>query len=573
MPALLDPEQANIVADNHTTQYLLVCDDDASSATQGAITRFRDAFLAKTGTDLRTVKDTTPTTAKEIIFGVMDGRAESLQVQSELTAPNGKGYRIGTVGEKIVLVSDEEYLTEAVNLLLCAICDCGDGVWGIPKDYVGSLEIPYLQADGTLYPVGQGNYAYNVTEISSMAVQNFVNRFEQEYFEKYDSHTVGESQFFTFVKDSIRGNMVAYVMYHKAIETLRVTYGPLEYLPNATPMAASDTVEPTITQMYMQMADNGFGANGVANNTTGAPGMSYLLQLSDGRFIMIDGGNADGTVTPAVQNANGSWSVGEKITATDEKRLYDTMRAMLPAGQTKPTIAVWFITHAHGDHILLATDFVNTYKNQIEVEMMAFNFLEVSQTDLWSGMKDWEMNFRNAVEACSPDVKTWIMHTGQRLCLPGCEIEVLATAEDMVCTGKTISEGNDISAIFRIHLGNTSFLVLGDAYPTITEFTRDAYGDALESDILQLAHHGFEGSGMTPDFYSLIDPQICFWPCDQFRFLSDSRNLGSSVVGSTFYMNWWLRNKPWTRGSESGTREHYTASYQTTVSALTGKKI
>ena len=184
VPALLDPEQANIVADNHTTQYLLVCDDDASSATQGAITRFRDAFLAKTGTDLRTVKDTTPTTAKEIIFGVMDGRAESLQVQSELTAPNGKGYRIGTVGEKIVLVSDEEYLTEAVNLLLRAICDCGDGVWGIPKDYVGSLEIPYLQADGTLYPVGQGNYAYNVTEISSMAVQNFVNRFEQEYFEK-----------------------------------------------------------------------------------------------------------------------------------------------------------------------------------------------------------------------------------------------------------------------------------------------------------------------------------------------------------------------------------------------------
>jgi hypothetical protein len=186
-------------------------------------------------------------------------------------------------------------------------------------------------------------------------------------------------------------------------------------------------------------------------------------------------------------------------------------------------------------------------------------------------MKDWEMNFRNRVEKNFPGVKTWFMHTGQRLMLPGCEIEVVATAEDVVCTGKEITDGNDISAIFRITLGNTSFLVLGDAYPTITEFVRTAYGTALQSDILQMAHHGFEGSGMDPEFYAMVDPKICFWPCDEYRFRMDIRTVASS--GSTFRMNWWMRNKPWTRGTQSGTREHYTAAYTTTVNALTGKRI
>jgi glyoxylase-like metal-dependent hydrolase (beta-lactamase superfamily II) len=362
-------------------------------------------------------------------------------------------------------------------------------------------------------------------------------------------------------------------MYHEKIQTLRVTYGPMEYLPNVTPLAEEPVSDPTITQMYMQMADTGFGKDNIANNTTGAPGMSYLLQLSDGRFIMIDGGNSDGTVTPAIQTSNGTWTIGAPITTKDEQRLYDTMCRMLPSGMSKPTIAVWFISHAHGDHMLLATDFVETYKDRIKLELIAFNFLEVSQTKLAPIMKDWEMGFRTRVETNFPNAKTWIMHTGQQLFLPGCEIEVLATAEDTVCTGKTITDGNDICAVYRIMLGGTTFMVLGDAYPTTTEFMRDAYGDALESDILQLAHHGFEGSGMVADFYALVDPKICLWPCDEFRFQTDHRTIGSSNSNSTFYMNWWLRNKPWTRANRTGIRQHYTASYMTTIEASTGKKI
>jgi len=570
---LLDREQAIVLAEKGSTPYLLVQSADASTKQKQATAEFREAFWAKTGAELRMVDDKTPPMPREILIGVLDGREESQRAYDELTAPNGKGFRISTVGEKIVLITAEEYVTEAMEQLILAIQECEDGSFGVAKDHVSALTIPYIQADGTLYSVGQGNYAYTVPNVNDTTVENFVGRFEREGYTKYDSHSVGESRFWTFVKDATHGDMVAYVMYHREIKTLRVTYGPMEYLPNVTPLAEKSVATPTITQMHMQMVDNGFGKNNVVNNTTGAPGMSYLLQLSDGRFIMIDGGNADGVVTPAVQNAGGSWSIGSPITTTDTKRLYDTMCAMLPKGETKPTIAVWFITHAHGDHMLLATDFVETYKQQIHVEMMAFNFLEVSETKLWIGMKDWEMNFRNRVETNFPGVKTWILHTGQRLLLPGCEVEVLGTAEDFVCTGKPVTDGNDISAIFRIKLGNTSFLVTGDAYPTITEFVRDAYGEALESDVLQMAHHGFEGSGMTPDFYSLVDPKICLWPCDEFRFLHDSRNLGASGVGSTFYMNWWLRNKPWTRGSESGARQHYNSSHMTTINATTGKTI
>ena len=572
-PMLLDREQAYVVAENKATEYVLVRDDQASEEVKQKISSFRNRFWLKTGADIRVEDDTSSPASKEILIALMDGRAEPEQELAKLSAPQQKGYRISTVGEKIVVATTEEYLSEALELLERAICDCGDSVWGVPKTYLGALDLPVIDQAGSLYPVGQGNYAYNVPNVSSKTVNDFIDRLEEQNYTKYDSHTVGESDFWTYIKDSMEGNMVIYVMYHKELQTLRVTYGPMEYLPNVTPIEESFITTPTVTQMYMQMADNGFGKDNIANNTTGAPGMSYLLQLSDGRFIMIDGGNADGTVTPAKQNANGLWTIGSAITTKDEKRLYDTMCDMLPPDETKPTIAVWFISHAHGDHMLLATDFVETYKDQIELEMIAFNFLEVSQTKLWIGMKDWEMNFRNRVATNFPDAETWIMHTGQRLFLPGCEIEVLATAEDTVCTGKTISDGNDICAVYRIKLGNSTFLVLGDAYPTTTEFMRDAYGSALESDILQLAHHGFEGSGMVKNFYSLVDPKICFWPCDEFRFQMDNRTIGHSDPGSTFYMNWWLRNTSWTRENRLGARQHYTASYMTTIDASTGKKI
>ena len=94
----------------------------------------------------------------------------------------------------------------------------------------------------------------------------------------------------------------------------------------------------------------------------------------------------------------------------------------------------------------------------------------------------------------------------------------------------------------------------------------EAYGEALQSDIMQLAHHGFNGGVL--EMYQLVDPKICLWPCDEFRFQTDSRNLGTN---GSYEFNYWLRNSKWEREKTTGSRKHYTASFITTIDANTGK--
>ena len=92
-----------------------------------------------------------------------------------------------------------------------------------------------------------------------------------------------------------------------------------------------------------------------------------------------------------------------------------------------------------------------------------------------------------------------------------------------------------------------------------------AYTTALQSDIMQLAHHGFNGG--VRSLYEYVDPKICLWPCDEYRFQTDSRNLGTA---GGYQINNFLRNTKWVRGKQQGVRQHYTSSSITVINANTG---
>lgn len=552
----LEEADALILATQRKSQYTLVVDDDASSAIRAAAEDFAARFTNRTGASLKTKTDHERETEKEILIGIMDEREETQEAAEKLLAPGGKGYRISVEGSKIILISAEEYLGEAVKLLTSAILPCGAKSFGIEKNYVGKMDLPECETSGNLYNADEGNYTYNVSNISKKDYSGVINQIRGDGFLRHSTHTIGESSFATYYKDSIYGSQVLYMSYHGAIDTMRMTWGPLEYLPPAEEIRADNKATPTITQMHLQMVDNGFDGTG---NTTGAPGMSYLLQLSDGRFIVIDGGNSDAMINVAVQGANGAWGMGDQISTQDAKRLYDTMCEMMPSDAQRPTVAMWYFSHVHGDHMNLAIDFLKNYAGKFNLELVAYNFLNFYN----SATAD---KFRYRLETSFPEAETWIMHTGQTMQLPGCTVEVMSTPEDFVCTGKELTDPNNASVVIRITLAKTSFMVLGDAYPTTGDFMRDAYGEALQSDILQMAHHGFNGAVSSDKFYDKIDPKICLWPCDEFRFQTDIRTLGAN--GNT---HWRLRNEPWKRDGETGMRFHYTASYMTTIDATTGQ--
>ena len=300
--------------------------------------------------------------------------------------------------------------------------------------------------------------------------------------------------------------------------------------------------------------------------------MSYVIQLSDGRFIVIDGGNADGEVRTVTYNeASGKWEVSAvSHTSTDAQRLYDTMNAMKPAEHEKPRIAAWFISHAHGDHWDLPRNFLRDYKNKVELEVIAFNFPEQESAKI----AEWRLTLMNECKTIAQEnfgANVWIMHTGQVMELPGATVEVLSTVEDFYCEGgiNSLSKEVDINntcIVFRVTIGGMSFIVLGDAYPVTCQFMADAYGDALQSDIMQVSHHGYNGAVI--DLYQAIDPKICLWPCDEYNFRTGSSQIGTQT--GYYKFNWWLRNNPWTRDSQTGVRTHYALASSTTIHVKTG---
>ena len=88
------------------------------------------------------------------------------------------------------------------------------------------------------------------------------------------------------------------------------------------------------------MNDNKITVAQIAN--LDSSGMCYVIHLSDGTFIIIDGGEAD--------------ELGAGIYDFNSRALKDHL--MRVTGGEKPIISAWFITHFHLDHIDLATRFI-----------------------------------------------------------------------------------------------------------------------------------------------------------------------------------------------------------------------
>jgi hypothetical protein len=89
-------------------------------------------------------------------------------------------------------------------------------------------------------------------------------------------------------------------------------------------------------------------------------------------------------------------------------------------------------------------------------------------------------------------------------------------------------------------------MVRGDCESDIYHQLSYKYGKYLQSDILQPTHHGANGG--TTDLNRVIDPDICLWPIDAWRFHTDARMLGYQ---KGYECNWVLRN------DEFKARQHY----------------
>ena len=490
---------ALVLSNKKRTDYFIVEDDAAPKAIKNAISKFATAFATKTGSALETRNDSEAPKEKEILIYLMDDRDEVQTVFEKITAPEKKGFRIEAIGSKIVVAcNDEMYLEYALDLLGDAIRVTDTGSYGIEKDYVGMLDIPALPTAATstvnVKYTASGNQTVAVNMATKNNYSNFVRSLASNGFTTYATNTIGDAQFGTYIKESQFGQQAVYTRYFPEDSCYKVTYGPLGYLPEIR-AAASDKVTPSFTQMQL--------TSGVGAGT--APGMSTVVQCSDGKYIIFDGGSNK---------------------AADKETLYNFLKDNDPDGG-KPTIAAWVITHAHGDHMGLANSFLAEYVGKIELERIVYNFpdwenVSLSYEGSVSGSEGIASQFQAIVESEYSNAQMWVAHAGEVLNLPGVEMEVLYTQEDYATgfglkpNGSVVfGSANSTNVITRLTINGTTVMMLGDSMPEENKWMANNYGDYLKSDMLQLAHHGSNGGEIT--LYQAIDPDICIWPVEAER--------------------------------------------------------
>ncbi len=331
-----------------------------------------------------------------------------------------------------------------------------------------------------------GNRAYEVYFQFAKAetFDSYVEKLRNSGFSEVSDRRVEDNRFTVFTGDG--SAVTAY--YTASNKAARVIVEPDT---NLFPSETGGTQ--TVTTPLLTMIGRNYTTNNTYLDTPANSGlMCFLLRLSDGRFIVIDGGVPDG--------------VSSYATA-----LYAKMTEQAPDPKNIE-IAAWIFTHSHSDHVGGFISFAATYASHVKLGCVISNFpSEAEFNNAGESLNDY--NRWKAALGSFISLKQYKAHTGQRLTIGDATVEFLYTHEDFVTKTRSVgtvkNNWNNSSLIFSLEIAGQKIMFTGDSQEIPNNLTASIYGDYLKSDILQVCHHG--GVGGTNQLYNRIDPEVALF--------------------------------------------------------------
>ena len=418
----------------------------------------------------------------------------------------------------------------------------GNFVTDFPKPENVSLYHTMDTAEDTL------QYVYKGEGVNAATYNAYVSQLKESGYSVITENEIEESLFATLVNEEEK--IMLYVTYNAFAheDEFDHSYDPLIRVVSAstekvTVPDASVLTKPTD---YKKVTDMEITALEIVGSSVG---MCFIITLEDGSFIIFDGGG------------QGSMNMAEKIWTTLNAR-YELIYGKKPTNKDgeRIHIAAWVITHSHGDHYGAPTSFWSTYasNNTWEMDYLIGNYPSASAV---SFVVDSDITRMCSVEELCriKDFEFLKVHAGQKYYFANVEIEVLTTYEDLAPAG--IKNQNDTSTVLRFttqatadgikngvstDLGEPYTMIwLGDANNQQSRHLCAMYGDYLESDMVQVAHHG--NIGCETDLYDSIKASVIWFPNSfgSFRSYVSFANKNSSWVYATDYRL--IHENPWTK--------------------------
>ena len=296
-----------------------------------------------------------------------------------------------------------------------------------------------------------------------------------------------DNRFTTFTK----GTAMAHVYWFKELSELNIVISDTAayYLPPVNPAVTDGDVECTIVQL---------------EDSTHVNGMSYVIQLKDGSYIVYDG----------------SYSSQARLLL---QYLKDNHK-----GEGKPLIRAWVMTHSHNDHYPAFSQIARRWADQIQVEYVLVNPLNEEEFELDEEELYLSTTFREDVARFS-GTKLVYVHTGMEFVFCNLTMEVLWTPDDLYknITNRTLANRdinfNNTSIVTRLYDADYNALFTADIGKRGTDMMVTVYGDYLKSDACQVAHHGVEDVPFS--FYDIVRAPLLFYPCDYDLYDNNTRHL------------------------------------------------
>ena len=260
---------------------------------------------------------------------------------------------------------------------------------------------------------GDGGYTYIYNNASAslydtwcekLVASDYAQYTETEFNGvKYNGSNTLKNMFTTFVSTLAQVD----IEYHESAKRMYVTFTPRKasVLPQReAPTTATKQTTFPISWTYYGLED--------IDDSEGS--MGYIVKISDGSFIIIDGGE---------------WFSEDSKSNAVAKRIYDILKKQSP-DPNKIVISAWIITHAHNDHAGAFWTFEREYGelSSINLKQVIYNFPERAKTNGADGnyqcsIVEAALNF-----ASKPEILK--VHTGNVLYYPGKSINVLYNQEN-----------------------------------------------------------------------------------------------------------------------------------------------
>jgi len=429
-------------------------------------------------------------------------------------------YAVAVEGNKLVIAS---YCTKGMEKAYSKLMDIvykldyTGGNLAIPGDtFVTGVANEQLEAlpvyEGgrfySDYPCGNGADEIIIKDTNITEYNAYLKDLEKAGFTEYTSTTMAENAFATYTNSNYTVN-VGYYDYESSTRIV------IEKLAPAVGLESDNKYTAVTTSAISMLGCDYINASGEYQST----GLSLAIRLTDGSFVIVDGGHKR---------------------EDEANALLKVLREMSKdyRGNDKIRISAWIVTHPHGDHCGMLLGYYSKFISECKIERFIGNFIDEDQrvagaTIYPKNIDPNEGNIGNNVSniASKSGATMHYVRTGQVFYLADLKIETLYTIDSY--GPKSLNAINTTSLVMKMTFSDgTVFMMTGDATGHAMQICNRMFGDYLKSDILQVSHHGFSTWGNdtgTSNAYKKMLPATLLWPTGEPHF-NKSKTYGYNKV-------------------------------------------